>query len=168
MKNNNNFSCKKCSEKIRQKPFVDRKKSAQKQKGFIITSDSFLGLTLLAFFLLVSFFYLSQINTYSWNSVDLVNSARDLSTILEKNSILSDAISQESAGTIVSVLNSTPAAFCFEVTIFQSTSTAIPFMNATKNNCNKGSAELVSINRTVVLNNSSSVFYVARVEAWAK
>ena len=71
-------------------------------KGFIITTDAFIGLTLLALITVISFFYLSTVVQSSWNTVDLINLARDEATVLEKQQIFENAIKQSSADLLLS------------------------------------------------------------------
>ena len=57
-------------------------------KGFIITIDSFIGLSMLAFIIVISFFYLSTVSQTSWNTVDLIDTTRDEVVVLKNNKFL--------------------------------------------------------------------------------
>ncbi|MBT4191776.1 MAG: hypothetical protein HOE11_00560, partial [Candidatus Diapherotrites archaeon] len=83
-------------------------------KGFILTFDSFLGVVLLFFLFLASFFYISQVNFDSWNSIDLIDLARDELTVLEKNGVFENAILGNSSELIRQNINSAPNPICFE------------------------------------------------------
>ena len=138
------------------------------KNGFIISVDAFLSMTLLAFIILISFFYLSTISLSSWNSVDLINMARDEATVLEKNSSFSNAVSIGSAEEILSNLNATPEKFCFEVSISRQ-GVSVPILGTKKSGCVKSFTELYSVQRTFVVKDTTNVyFYVAKIDVWYK
>ena len=133
-------------------------------KGFIISTDSFLGLTLLSLIIIFSLFYLSQLNVFAWDSVTLIDSARDLSTILEKSKTFENSVRLESSELIVEKLNATQERICFEVTIFEKNSLN-PKLISTKAGCSTQSSEKFSVDRSFVLDSN---FYLAKIEAWYK
>ncbi len=128
-----------------------------KDRGFVISADSFLGLTLMAFIIIVSLFYSSQVNLSSWNSIDLINSARDISIVLEKSNTLENSVFLNSSELLVEKLNSTPNNVCFEVSIFSSNSDLAKVI-ATKSGCTKVFLEKFSVDRSFVVD---SYFYLA-------
>ncbi len=139
-----------------------------KNRGFIISSDAFIGLTVLAFLILVSLSYVAQVNIDSWNNIDLINSARDLSTVLEKNLVFENAIKQQSSELIQQNINESLQSICFEARIYSSTDLNTPILGALKADCTKSFSELVSVERTIIVNDSNVSFYVAKMEAWYK
>ena len=138
-------------------------------KGFIITTDAFIGLSMLAFIIVISFFYLSTVSMTSWNTVDLINLTRDEITVLEKQLVLEDAIKQSSADLILSKINATPDAYCFELSIFSGTNLDVPVLYALKTGCTKNYSQLVAADRTFVVNSDTNVeFYIAKLGGWYK
>jgi len=138
-------------------------------KGFIISTDAFLGLSMLAFIIVISFFYLSTVDQSSWNTVDLIDLTRDEITFLEKQQILENAIKQSSADLILSNLNATPNSPCFELSIFSETNLSVPMLYALKTGCTKNYSQLVVADRTLVVNTDTNVqFYIAKLGGWYK
>ncbi|MDD4251196.1 MAG: hypothetical protein PHX27_03325 [Candidatus ainarchaeum sp.] len=144
------------------------KKDNLGSKGFVITSDSFLGLTILFVLILASMFYISQVSFNSWNNIDLINSARDVLIVFDKASYFENAILQGSSEVLVEKINSTPKSLCFELSLIPKDS-SIPLIIALKSGCFKNFNELIVVNRSIIVNDGASVsFFTARVEAWYK
>ena len=142
-------------------------KNFLKEKGFIITVDSFLSITLVAILMMLAFGYISLIKLDSWNSIDLKNSVSDLSILLDKTDSINSALLSYSTEGISSVLNSTPNNTCFESTVFDSGSTVV--LHAIKTGCTKSSTQVFSVERSIVLNDNGVVsFFISRVEGWFK
>jgi len=138
------------------------------QRGFVITVDSFLGVTLLFLLIVLSFFYLSQTAINSWNTIDLRDAVFDEATVLEKSLVLETAVNQSSSEGILSSLDSTQASYCFEVSILNPDDFSIA-INALKTGCIKHADESFSFEKTLVVNSNGTVsFYVARIEGWSK
>jgi hypothetical protein len=137
-----------------------------KNNGFIITSDSFLGLTLLFLLVLISMLYVSQINFDYWNNINLIDSARDVSIVFDKGNFFEQAILEGSSELLLEKLNVTPGQLCFEISILPEDS-EIPFMVASKYGCSKKN-DGVSVVRSIVVEDDGFDFYLARVEAWYK
>jgi hypothetical protein len=137
--------------------------------GFILTFDSFLGVVLLFFLFLASFFYISQVNFDSWNSIDLITLARDELTVLEKNKVFENAILGNSSELIRQNINSAPNPICFEASIFEDNDITSPVIIATKTGCDKVAESVFAVNRTIVVNNNDDInFYLVKMEAWYK
>jgi hypothetical protein len=135
-------------------------------KGFIITIDSFVSVTLMLFIIVASFFYLSQVSLTSWNSVALRNAVFSELAVLEKDSILERAVVQSSSEELLSALDLSPQNYCFEVVVFDE-NVSSPLVHALKTGCVKTAKETVSAERTfVVVENESASFYVARGIGW--
>lgn len=134
------------------------------KNGFVISTDSFLGLTIIAFVIIASLFYLSQINFSSWNSVYLINSARDVAIVLEKSDSFKNSVFLNSSELITEKLNATPDSKCFEVSIFGE-NYVDPKIVSLKPGCVKLFREKFSIDRSFVVDNN---FYLAKVEVWYK
>jgi hypothetical protein len=139
-----------------------------KSKGFILTFDAFLGLTLLAVLIIVSFGYVAQVNPIVWNNIDLINAGRDVSITFEKSNVFSNAIKQNSSELLVDKLDATPNSFCFEINIFESANLYVPKINVIKAGCNKNFDEFVVVNSSLVVNNGSLDFYMVGVGVWYK
>ena len=138
-------------------------------KGFIISTDAFIGLSMLAFIVLISFFYLSTVSLNSWNTVDLINLTRDEASVLEKQFVFENAVKQSSADLILSKINATPDSHCFEVSIFAETNLNVPTIYALKTGCTKSYDQLVVANRTFIVNTDTNIgFYIAKLGAWYK
>jgi ABC-type amino acid transport substrate-binding protein len=138
-------------------------------KGFIISTDAFIALTLLAFLAVVSFFYLSTITSTSWNTIDLINTARDEAIFLEKQQIFEDAIKQQSSDILLDKVNATPNAYCIEISIFNENNLTVPMLYVLKSDCTKGFSDLATSDRTIVVNSGNNVsFYVAKIGVWYK
>ncbi|MFA6268824.1 MAG: hypothetical protein WCW13_03015 [archaeon] len=138
-----------------------------KQKGFLITVDAFLSVTLILLIIILSFFYLSKVTLDSWDKVDLISLVFDEASVLEKSLAIENSILQSSSENILDYLNNTPSGVCFEVTVFSST--LVPEVHALKNGCVGRADDVVSYERTVAVRNLSSVtFYIFRVEGWLK
>ncbi len=143
------------------KRFVD-------SRGFVITVDSFLGATLILLFIIISFFYLSNVSLSSWNQVDLRNIVNDEAAVLEKTLALEYAVNQSSSDVLLSMINESAPNICFEVTIIDP-STSLPLVHSLKTGCVKNASEVASVERSFVARSSGSVsFFVARVEGWIK
>ena len=138
-------------------------------KGFILTSDAFLGLTLLALLIVVSFGYVSQINPMVWNNVDLINAGRDVSITFEKSNVFENTIKQSSSELLLDKLDATPNSFCFEINIFEEANLTVPKINVMKAGCTKSFDEFVVVNSSLVVNNNDDVeFYLVSVGVWYK
>jgi len=137
-----------------------------KEKGFIITVDSFISITLVLVFVLVSFYYLSNVTINSWNTVDARTLAFDEGAVLEKSLALENSIKQSSSEPLLSIINSTPSGYCFEVIVFDSTM-VLPTVHAIKTGCTKNSSTLTSVERAFVVRENSIVsVYIARINVW--
>ncbi|MGI6589837.1 MAG: hypothetical protein ACOX1V_04220 [Candidatus Iainarchaeum sp.] len=137
------------------------------ENGFIITVDSFLGITLATIFIILALFYLSLISLDSWNAVDLKDSCSDLISVMEKNGVIVDALFSSSSEEISLILNSTPQNTCFELIIFDEES--INVIHSIKTGCVKSSRSVFSVERSIVLNEGEGVsFFVARINGWFK
>ncbi|MFA6064468.1 MAG: hypothetical protein WCW44_01480 [archaeon] len=137
-----------------------------KEKGFIITVDSFISTTLVLVFVLVSFYYLSNISLNAWNTVDVRTLAFDEGAVLEKSLALENSVRLVSSESLLSSLNSTPSGYCFEATVFDASMTN-PIIHAIKTGCTKNSTKVVSIDRAfIVRDGATSSFYIARIDVW--
>jgi len=138
-------------------------------KGFIISTDAFIGLSMLALIVVISFSYISTVSLTSWNTIDLIDTTRDEVTVLEKQSILENAMKQSSADLILSKLNATPDSHCFELSIFGENNLDIPVLYALKTGCTKDYEQLVVADRTFIVNTDSNIqVYVAKLGGWYK
>ena len=138
------------------------------ENGFIITIDSFLGITLLFVLLVMAYFFFSQVSLDAWNNIDLRNSVNDEATVLTKTFIFENAINQSSSEVISMAINTMPPNLCLEVTIMNSIDYS-PLLHATKSSCVKSNKDVVAVNRNVSVRNDSRVnFYIAKVEGWYK
>lgn len=135
-------------------------------RGFVLTVDSFIGLTMLLFLVLVSLYYVSQLNLASWNSIDLKNAVFDELSVLEKDSVLKGAVLESSSEGMLSALNLSPPTYCFEVVIFDK-NVSSPLVHAVKTGCTKTGAQSSSAERSFVVDgNNSATIYVARATGW--
>ncbi|MFA5931468.1 MAG: hypothetical protein WC821_04115 [archaeon] len=138
------------------------------RKGFIITVDAFLSVTLILLLVILSFFYLSSTSLDSWNVVDLKNIVFDCASVLEKSLALESAVKQSSSEGILLILNNTPNRYCFEVSVLDSTNLS-PIITVLKAGCVKYSTEIISYERgLVVKTDMDTSFYLARVAGWVK
>ena len=137
-----------------------------KNKGFVLTTDSFIGITLLALFMLISLSLTSQVKINAWNNIDLVVVTRDIGIVLEKNNVLENAVLQGSSEILLSSLNSTPKATCFEINLYKSNDLVVPKISAIKAGCTKNFDELIIINRSFVVNSNDVNFYIAKIGGW--
>lgn len=143
------------------------KKNNFGEKGFIITVDSFLALTLVAVFVILAFGFISLVRIDSWNSVDLKNSSSDVSSILKSTGTINDALLSSSTEGILEILNATPGNICFESMIFDSDSNIV--LHSIKTGCIKNSTQVFSSERLIVLNESGATsFFISRVNGWFK
>lgn len=143
------------------------KKSNFRERGFIITVDSFLALTLVAIFVILAFGFISLIRIDSWDSVDLKNSSSDLSSILKSTGVVKNALLGSSAEGVLEVLNSTPGNICFESMVFDSDSNIV--IHSIKTGCIKNSTQVFSSERLIVLNDSGTIsFFISRINGWFK
>lgn len=138
------------------------------EKGFVITIDAFLGITLMFALIIVAFFFFSQTELSAWNSVDLRNAVNDEAAVLLKGRILENALQQGSSELVLMNLNSSSDNYCFEVTITGAGSSSI-VLHSIKTGCVKSSDNIAAVNKSVVVRSNSLVsFYIARVEGWVK
>lgn len=137
------------------------------KKGFIITVDSFLGVTLMLLFILLAFFFVSRAVLDSWNILDLKGIVFDEGSVLEKSGVFENAIKSSSSEELLTYLNSTPSNYCFSATIFSS-DLSVRFY-AIKGGCVNNVTNLVSYERTIVIRDANSVsYFLARTEGWVK
>lgn len=137
------------------------------KKGFIITVDSFLGITLAFIFVILAFGFVSLVQIDSWNSIDLKNSVSDLSSIFESQNIISIALLSYSTEGVLDILNATPPSVCFESIVFDSELSIV--LHSIKTGCNKNSNQVLSAERLIVVNDGVSIsFFVSRVNGWFK
>jgi hypothetical protein len=137
------------------------------ERGFVITVDAFLSVTMIVLFIILSFFYLSKVNLSSWNSVDLKTMTSDELTVLEKSLVFEDALKRGSSELILSSLNSTPIGYCFEATLFSQSFS--PIIHTIKAGCTKNATNIASNERVIIVpTDSTPLIYVARVEGWVK
>ncbi len=134
------------------------------KKGFVISTDSFLGLTLLSLIIIFSLFYLSQLNVFAWDSVNLIDSARDVSVVLEKSGVFENSVKLGSSELLLEQLNATPQRICFEVIIFDKNSLN-PLLISTKAGCLVQNFQRFSINRSFIVDSN---FYLSKIEVWYK
>lgn len=148
---------------------VDKERNKQNhEKGFVITIDSFIAVTLMLFLIVAAFFYLSKVSLTSYDSVGLRSVVFDELAVLEKNSVLEQAVLQSSSEGLLSSLNYSPANYCFEVIVFDST-VSTPILHTLKTGCVKTNKQTSSVERSfVVVDNDVASFYVARATGWAK
>jgi len=140
-----------------------------KSKGFVITTDAFIALTLLFLFTIVSLFFVSNVSMNAWNSVDLSLASRDEAAVLEKSLSFESAVLWGSAEPIVSIINASPEAYCFEVALYSESDLNTPVLFALKSGCVKSFSEISVSQRSVVVNSGNDLsFFVARVGAWYK
>jgi len=138
-------------------------------RGFVLSVDSFIGITLLSLIVLSSFMYLSQISSSEWNAVDSTNISRDELTVLDKTLILENAIKEGSAELITAALNSSPSAYCFELSVFDQNNTSYPKIYALKAGCTKSFSDISVAERSIVVNDYNVMnFYIARIGVWYK
>lgn len=143
------------------------KKNNFNEKGFIITVDSFLALTLVAVFVIVAFGFISLVRIDSWNSVDLKNSSSDVSSILKSTGTINNALLGSSTEGILEILNNTPGNICFESMVFDSDSNIV--LHSIKTGCIKNSTQVFSSERLIVLNDSGTIsFFISRINGWFK
>ena len=137
-------------------------------KGFVITIDAFLSVTLVLLFIILSFFYLSQISINSWDSIDLKNTIYDSSNVLEKSLVLENAVKSLSSEEILVNLNETSKSYCIQLSILKQSDLS-PLIVALKSGCQKLTDQLFSYERTLVVKSDSNFsFYVVRTEGWVK
>jgi hypothetical protein len=140
-----------------------------RSKGFLISLDSLLSLTVNMLLISMAFFYLLQVTTTAWNSVDLKLIVMDQLAVLEKSGTLENSVRQESSEPILSSINMTPHSLCFEVLVFNGENLSVPVIHAVKVGCQKSFTELTAVERTLVMVDNSDVnFLVARVSGWNK
>lgn len=140
-----------------------------RNRGFLISLDAFLSLTINMLLIFMAFFYLSQISTTSWNSVDLKLIVMDQLAVLEKSGTLESSVKQKSSEPILSSLNMTPYPLCFEVLVFNDENLSVPAIHVVKAGCQKNFTELSVVERAlVVVHNSDVNFLIARVSGWKK
>jgi len=138
-------------------------------KGFIISTDAFIGLSMLAFIVVISFFYLSTVSLTSWNTIDLIDTVRDEVVVLEKQQVLENIVKQGSIDLVLSKLNATSDQFCFELSVFAQGNLDVPVLYAIKTGCTKNYEQLVVADRTVIVNTGDDVeFYIAKLGGWYK
>ena len=139
------------------------------EKGFVLTVDAFLSVTLILLFIILSFFYLSKTSVYSWNAVDLRLVTGDELAVLEKGGVLESAIKQSSSEGILSALNDTPNSYCFSLTVYDYSAALAPKLNSVKSGCAQKGNDVSSVERTIISRNASDInFYIARLEGWRK
>jgi hypothetical protein len=138
-------------------------------RGFFLSIDSFISITMMLMLILLAFFYMSKVDVSSWNSVDLKTMASDQLSVLEKSLALENSVKQYSAEPILAQIDSSPNAYCFETSIFGAGNLSVPVIHTIKTGCIKKFDESSVAERALVVNADGNIsFYVAREEAWVK
>ncbi len=138
------------------------------KKGFIITVDAFLGVTLMLLLILLSLFFISQTSLSSWNLVDLRTAVNDTAVLLEESKSFENSIKQSSGDILLSIINESPENYCFEVTVLDYPALS-NVVHVVKSNCTKNSDTVIAVSKSVVINDHPNVlFYIAKVEGWIK
>ncbi len=135
------------------------------KKGFVISIDAMLALSVTLVLFIAAAFYLARVESSATPSLFLKEFSMDAGTVLEKTRILENAVEKNSSVELSSFLNKLPQNVCLEVSIFNEDDLESAELTVLKNGCNANYAEKTSIKRGF-LAGSPPQFYVARISAW--
>jgi len=91
--------------------------------------------------------------------------ASDELVVLEKSNVLTNAVVSSSTEELLEYFNSTPNNYCFDLVIYNSIDA--PVIHSIKTGCIKRTNDVVSVERSLVVNNSSTIaFYLVKLSGW--
>jgi len=134
-------------------------------KGFVISIDAMLALSVMLVLFIAAAFYLAQVKSSATPSLFLKEFSMDTGMVLEKTSLLKNAIEKNSSTELSSFLNKLPKNVCLEVSIFNKDNLESAEITVLKSGCNADYSEKTSIKRGF-LAGSPPEFYIARISAW--
>jgi len=138
-------------------------------RGFVISFDALLALTLLLIVLLLTNSYLSGVEFGAKNSLTLKQNAMDIATVLEKSGEFEWAVQNNKVNQIRSYINKLPNSVCAEVKIFSDNDYSTPALSVLRPGCTKDFDDSATINRGFVERSSGNTnFYVGRVITWLR
>ena len=130
-------------------------------KGILFTIDGFMALVIATTMIIGSINYLSETSVVSSPMQNINRISMDALAILEKNETLTYAVDSGNIAQVQNFLNSLPAQYCGNISIYNSAS--VIQSSAQKTDC--GDHTESSFARRVFLANNKNVYY-AEMEAW--
>jgi len=137
------------------------------KRGFLISFDGILSISVAFVFFLTAIFYLSGVESSSRQSSYLKDFSMDIASVLEKSGDLESAIDNNSVGPIESFLNRTPKNVCTQLRLFDKDDTSNSVMIVRKNGCLDDYTERTALKRSFFVE-SKDEFYLAEVNSWFK
>ena len=136
-------------------------------KGFIISLDALVALSVLLSVLMLSSFYLSQAQYTAKNGIILKENAIDILSTLEKNGVLEEAVATDKPAPIRSFLNKLPDSICADLSIYNSTDLNSAVMDVLRPGCQKNFTESATLNGSFIVQEANDAnFYIARSTVW--
>ena len=144
-----------------------KKKIKISGKGFIISLDALVALSILLSVLMLSSFYLGQAQYSAANSLILKENAADILSTLEKNGALEEAVATDKPAPIRSFLNKLPDSICADLSIYGSTDLNSAVMDVLRPGCRKNFTDSATLNGSFIVQEGSDAnFYIARAMVW--
>jgi len=139
------------------------------EKGFIISFEALIALLVFAVLISTSIFYLSQVVPEARNSLLLKETAADALTVLDKTTVLQNAIDSGSSSDISSFLARLPYNMCTEVLIYSNTDLNTVVLSTLRPGCEKTFNELATVKRDFFTENNGNLeFYMAKLNMWVR
>lgn len=138
------------------------------KNGVLISLDALLALTLLFSIILISFFYFNNIFQTPDYTI-LKKTAIDVSTVLEKNSALENAIRDNDFSDVFAFFDLLPQNTCIKISVFEETDLQNPVLEETRTGCTQDLSNSATLNRSILVSQSLNAdFYLARTIVWFK
>ena len=140
-----------------------------KEKGFIISFEALIALLVFAVLIGASVFYLGQVAPEARNSQLLKETAEDALTVLDKTTVLQNAINSGSSSGISSFLARLPYNRCAEVLIYSDTDLNTVALSTLRQGCEKTFSELATVKRDFFTESNGNLdFYIAELNMWVR
>ncbi len=140
-----------------------------KEKGFIISFEAIIALLVFAVLIGTSVFYLEQSVPEARNSLLLKETASDTLTVLDKTTILQDAIDNRSSLGINSFFARLPYNKCAEVIIYNESDLNTAILSVLRQDCEKTFDELATVKRGFFIESNGNLdFYIAELNMWVR
>ena len=139
-----------------------------KHKGFIISFDGMLALSVTLILFIAAAYYLARVESSAVSSVSLREFSMDVATVLEKSEMLERAVERDSAAEIRSLVNKMPESICLEVKIYSSDDLENADIIVLRGGCTAEYEERTSAKRSFLAGSWNPSLHLAEVGAWYK
>ena len=136
-------------------------------KGFVISFDGLLALSVTLILFIAAASYLARVESSAVSSVSLREFSVDVAAVLEKSGMLERAVERDSVAEIRSFVNKMPEGVCIEVKVYGSGDLENAGIIVLRSGCTAVYEEKTSAKRGFLAGGSPSL-HMAEVSAWYK